>query len=320
MRKTAAALITLSIAALALAGCSSGPSFEGSSCGAEGTGDLTKVATVSGELGSRPEVKVKTPAHEEKTTVQRLIDGGGSAITDSDQLLAIDLSLYSGRTGERIVSTEYNGDLSRLTSVTSWSDQYPGIGTALKCATEGSRLVAGIPVTEFGTKAAADLELEPTDTVITVIDVTKVYLPHAEGAEQYNDALGLPTVVRAPNGRPGIIVPEAKAPKDLVVQTLIKGDGEKVTGDAPVRLNYTGVTWAERKVFDSSWGNKPVPLDLSQVIPGFAEGLKGQTVGSQVLIVVPPEQAYGDAGQGQIPPNSTLVFVVDILGVDSEAR
>lgn len=320
MRKTAAALVTLSLAALALAGCASGPSFDGASCATAGSGDLSQVATVKGELGSKPEVALRTPIKEKKTVVENAITGSGRAITAGDQLLAIDVSLYSGTTGEELVSTEYNGDLSRLSNVNSWKAQVPGIATALTCAVEGSRLVAGIPAADLGDQTAAGLKVDDGDTVVAVIDVMKVYLPHAEGALQYNDALGLPTVVRAPDGRPGIIVPDAKAPTKLVTQTLIKGDGEKVTGDVPVRVHYTGVTWAERKVFDSSWGKNPVRLDLSQVVPGFADGLKGQTVGSQVLIVIPPDQGYGDAAAGAIPANSTLVFVVDILGVDPNTQ
>jgi peptidylprolyl isomerase len=125
--------------------------------------------------------------------------------------------------------------------------------------------------------------------------------------------------VRAPDGRPGIIVPDTEPPTDLVVQTLIKGNGEEVTGDAPVRVHYTGLTWADGTVFDTTWDAEPKSIDLDTMLPGFAEALIGQTVGSQVLVVIPPDQAYGDQAQGQIPADSTLVFVVDILGIDQPA-
>jgi FKBP-type peptidyl-prolyl cis-trans isomerase len=83
-----------------------------------------------------------------------------------------------------------------------------------------------------------------------------------------------------------------------------------------VRVHYTGVTWDEREVFDSSWDSEPASMTLDSVVPGFAAALEGQTVGSQVLVVIPPEQGYGDQAQGAIPANSTLVFVIDILGLD----
>jgi len=69
-------------------------------------------------------------------------------------------------------------------------------------------------------------------------------------------------------------------------------------------------------VFDTTWDAEPKSIDLSTMLPGFAEAITGQTVGSQVLVVIPPDQAYGDQAQGQIPADSTLVFVVDILGID----
>ena len=60
-------------------------------------------------------------------------------------------------------------------------------------------------------------------------------------------------------------------------------------------------------------------MTLDGVVPGFAEALEGQTVGSQVLVVIPPELAYGEEGAGSIPANATLVFVIDILGIDTPA-
>ena len=73
------------------------------------------------------------------------------------------------------------------------------------------------------------------------------------------------------------------------------------------------------RVFDSSWSRgQPAqfPIGTGQVVAGWDEGLVGQTVGSQVLIVVPPDKGYGVAGESQagITGTDTLVFVVDILG------
>ena len=150
--------------------------------------------------------------------------------------------------------------------------------------------------------------------------MNRVYLAAANGAPQAGDRPGMPTVVLAPDGRPGVVIPDAAPPDELVVQVLKKGDGETVTGDAPVRIHYTGLTWADRTVFDSSWERgESTSMELASVVPGFAEALKGQTVGSQVLAVIPPDLAYGDAGQGPVPGGATLVFVIDILGTD-EAR
>lgn len=319
MRKTSAALITVSLTALALTGCTAAPSFEGASCERATDSHVASLATVTGDLGTEPKVTLPTPVRINESSVSDLIVGEGRAITTADQLVALDVALYAGDSGELIVATEFNGDLSRLSNIDSWAQQIPGIATALECATEGSRIITGISPEDFGAEASAGFNLGKDESVVAVIDVLKVYLPHAEGSLEFNGALGLPTVVRAPDGRPGIIVPDADAPEELVVQTLIKGDGPVVTGDEPLRVHYTGVTWEGREVFDSSWDSNAKQFDLTSVIPGFAEGLMGQTVGSQVLIVIPPALGYGEQEQAGIPANSTLVFVVDILGTDSPA-
>ena len=58
-------------------------------------------------------------------------------------------------------------------------------------------------------------------------------------------------------------------------------------------------------------------LSMTGIVPGLATALKGATVGSQILAVIPPSDGYGSTATGQIPANSTLVFVVDILGIDA---
>ena len=67
----------------------------------------------------------------------------------------------------------------------------------------------------------------------------------------------------------------------------------------PVRVHYTGVTWADHEVFDSSWDSQPASLTLDGVVPGFAQALEGATVGSQLLVVIPPDLGYGDTVQGR---------------------
>ena len=65
---------------------------------------------------------------------------------------------------------------------------------------------------------------------------------------------------------------------------------------------------------NSSWDRgQPSDFSLDQVVKGWQQGLAGQTVGSQVLLVIPPDLGYGSQKQQSIPANSTLIFVVDIL-------
>jgi len=83
-------------------------------------------------------------------------------------------------------------------------------------------------------------------------------------------------------------------------------------------VQYQGTNWRTGEVFDESWGRgTPTPFSTDQVVSGFATAMIGQEVGSQVLVVIPPAEGYGTAGQPSagIEPTDTLVFVIDILAV-----
>jgi peptidylprolyl isomerase len=297
VRKTAAALITLGLAALALAGCSAAPSFAGQACSAKPTSSvLTNSVTVKGDFGKAPEVTFATPTKVQKSSVDDLITGTGSAITAKNQPIVLDVALYDAKTGQSLGSTGFDGS-TQVADINTWDGQLKTIGDALGCATAGSRLLVGFPA---GTVA--------DDGAVAVVDVQKVFLPHAEGSLEYNDALGLPTVVRAPDGRPGIIIPDAKKPAKQVTQTLIHGDGAKVTKNDVLRVQLTSVDWDTRKVLKSTWDSQSVAIS--------AAGLEGQTVGSQVLLVIPPADATQSTGSDG---NGTQAIVVDILGVDTSA-
>lgn len=258
-----------------------------------------------------------TPFKASSIEFEDVVVGEGAPITSDDQLVLLDVTIASGDTGESLVETAYDGDLTTVSTVSRWEQAIPGFEDALDCATEGSRVVVALPPESLDAATAESVNVSEGETVLAVVDIRRVFLSKAEGTEQFNVQRGLPSVVRAPNGRPGIIVPDAAAPTDVVSQTLIAGSGPVVTGDEPVRVNYTGLTWAERTVFDTTWDKTPASFDLDTTLPAFAEALIGQTVGSQVLVVIPPDQGYGSEAQATIPADSTLVFVVDILGIDA---
>jgi peptidylprolyl isomerase len=131
----------------------------------------------------------------------------------------------------------------------------------------------------------------------------------------------IPSAANAAAG-PAIEVPAGTTPPaTLTVKTLIKGKGAVVKKGQELFLQYTGVNWRTGKVFDSSWSRgtpQPAAIGEGQVIKGWDTGLVGQTVGSRLLLIVPPADAYGSAGLSSagIKGTDTLVFVVDILAAD----
>ena len=150
--------------------------------------------------------------------------------------------------------------------------------------------------------------------VFTIMSAT-ASSTRAAGEQVTDLPSGLPTVtLDDATGKPSIDVSTYTDHGDqLVAQPLIKGSGDTVQDGQSVTVNYTG--WlTDGTQFDSSWDNgSPATFSLNQVVTGFKNGLVGQTVGSQVLLIVPPDQGYGSQAVSSIPANSTLIFVVDIL-------
>ena len=116
------------------------------------------------------------------------------------------------------------------------------------------------------------------------------------------------------------------APRDLVIKDIAPGSGDPVTGRTAILVGYTGWLYDEcapghkGTMFDTSEG-RPTPLGFmlgaGRVIRGWDEGIVGMKEGGKRLLVIPPETASGAAGApgGKIPPNSTLVFEVELVKV-----
>lgn len=119
-------------------------------------------------------------------------------------------------------------------------------------------------------------------------------------------------------GAPEVKVPDEPATK-LKVTDEVDGTGEEVMGaGAQITAHYTGVGQTTGDTFDSSWDRgDPATFSLSQVIPGWTEGLVGMKVGGRRELVIPGEQAYGaNPPSEEIQPDETLVFVIDLVRID----
>ncbi|MDN3444028.1 hypothetical protein [Microbacterium sp. APC 3901] len=299
MRKTSAVLATLSLAVLTLTGCASAPSFAGDVCDREAasTASVKDSVSVEGEVGETPDVTVYSPVKGDSTSFADVIVGEGNTLTSTSQPMVLDIAFYGGESGEKLYESEFNGDASRVHSISYWAERSAGLETVLECATGGSRIVAVLTPEDFGEANVEAFGLAKDENVVAIVDLQDVYLARAEGASQFNDARGLPSVVRAPDGTPGVIIPDSDAPTEAVTETLIKGDGAKVEKDSTVVTNIMAVGWDDKTVTSSSWGAEPN-------IGPAANELVGATVGSQLLVVVP--EADG---------NPATAIVVDILGI-----
>lgn len=314
MRLPLALMATATALAVTLTGCTAPAPEPEATAGA--SSDLIEV---TGEFGEAPRVDFPTPLAPETTQCTEVIEGDGERLVAGQQAL-VGLAVYNGATGEEIQAPQGFGDEEAL-PVLLGENTLPGLRKGLSCASEGSRVVAVVPPADaFGDEGNASFGIGADDSLVVVFDVRKAFLSRANGAAQLTRD-GFPAVVTAPDGRPGITVPEGEPFETTEVEVLKRGHGEEVESGDRVVVHYTGVLWDDNSVFDSSWEQGgPASFVVSddadsEVIPGFAEAVIGQPVGSQVGVVVAPEDGYGEAGTGTIPGGATLFFVIDILGV-----
>lgn len=117
-----------------------------------------------------------------------------------------------------------------------------------------------------------------------------------------------PSQAKAGSGQP---------PTKLVTQDVVVGKGAAAKLTDTVDVRYSGTLYSDGTLFDASWqqGNEPVNFPLDGVVPGFAQGIAGMQPGGRRVIVIPPDQGYGNRATGPIPAGSTLVFVVDLVKV-----
>jgi len=316
------ALIVATVVATSLAACASPVTTAADCTTGVKSGDASSLVTVTGEgsadsttadAASIPVVSYPTPLFTDGLEKSTISSGKGQVLQDGD-IADTTVWVYDGSTEAPITT----GNVRPLIG-----DPDNPFSKLVECSTVGSRIAATVDrsvILAPETEGAAVKD----ETIVMIIDVTARYLGKANGAEQIPQA-GMPSVVLAPDGRPGITVPNEAAPSDLKVAVLKQGDGATVADGDTVVVNYTGVVWEDKSVFSSTWEDGSAasvvvksldPTDGTGLVEGFKTALTGQKVGSQVVVVVPPAQGYaGSTPPAGVTADSTLVYVFDVLGI-----
>ncbi|MBR7831084.1 FKBP-type peptidyl-prolyl cis-trans isomerase [Actinospica sp. MGRD01-02] len=309
-RRSAAAIAAVLAALLMTCGLPSLAACSGSS------GD-SSLPRVSGALGADPQIALPDGDPPSGLVVRTLIQGAGP------QVKADDLALVY------VEGKVWAGDREVFDSYTDRQPQSVPLATGgvlpawkqLAGRRVGSRVMMVVPPSDgFGSKGDSQLNIASSDTLVFVFDVLSAVSEGAAAngsAIAYDPGKSLPTVKETSAG-PKITIPaKTSPPKKLVVKTLVKGNGAPLASGQTVVVQYSGVVWRSGRLFDSSYTTKTPDsfvLGAGQVIPGWEQGLGGVTVGSRVLLVVPPSLAYGDQAEPPyIDNNDTLVFVIDVI-------
>jgi peptidylprolyl isomerase len=289
---------------------------------AEDTDALAGVtATGPVDFKTAPEVDLgKTPISAASVQRKVLTAGTGAAATKEDTV-RIRTQIYHGTSG-KLLDDGYSKARAEEGYRLGRADLLPGFTEGLIGSQKGARVAFTIPPAKgFGDSGNAQLGITATDTIVVIADVSDVHrgLTVLEG-EGSSSPAGLPAV-QFPDGNakaPTVTIPDEDAPAETKQATLIEGDGPVVKANQFITAHYHGLLWKDGSVFDSSWERGAVadfPIGAGKVIPGWDKTLVGKTVGSRVLLVIPPEDGYGTQGNpnGGISGTDTLVFVVDIL-------
>ncbi|GIG28479.1 FKBP-type peptidyl-prolyl cis-trans isomerase [Cellulomonas marina] len=310
-RKIVAAggVLTLGLVAV-VAGCSADDGTDGASASpsssASATADTSAAdqaaleqVVVEGEPGAAATVTLPETPFTVGDVAARILTPGTGETLEEGQIVALDSTWVSGEDGSALGSTHDEGGAP---------EQLVLDGTSLPTA-----FVEALVGQQVGVRALLAIPGEPTRVAVVDIPSAQTVPDRAEGTA-VTPPEGLPTVTLAEDGAPSIEPVAGDPPTTLVSQDLITGTGPVVAETDTVIAHYSGWLW-DGTSFDSSWERgTPASFSLQQVVQGWTQGLAGKTVGSQVLLVIPPDLGYGAEDNGDIPGGSTLVFVVDLLG------
>ena len=324
---SAAALVAL---AFALTGCSGSGSNTPSasstptsiptvSAACVSGGSASDSVQVSGDFNTTPNVSMHAPLKVSSTQRTVVIEGTGDKAAPGS-IVNASFTLYNGTTGKTVTSTGYGAGRTSPITVDA-SQVITGLAKTLNCAQAGTRVVGVVPASEaFGSAGSSQLGIAANQVIVIVADVVSIVPTKAEG-DAVAPPAGLPTVTVAADGKPTLNVPAGyKPPATTQIATLIKGGGAVVGATDSVVIQYQGTNLATGKIFDQTWGATPYSGAANGFVTGFTNAIVGQTVGSQVLVVIAPADGYGPQGGNSgagIGKSDTIVFVIDILASEA---
>ncbi|HWH98640.1 MAG TPA: FKBP-type peptidyl-prolyl cis-trans isomerase [Pseudolysinimonas sp.] len=271
-------------------------------------GEASDAVVVFGGLGEAPVVTASGPFSVDRVERSVLVEGAGAPVVEGD-LVEVAITILNATSGERAPGTASARVLLEPDAV------QPGLLATILCATPGSRIVGVVPAEEaFGSVGQPELAIGPDDDLVLIVDVLAVVPTRADGApvalpDGFPD-LGLEFDA---DGRPTVTIPAIDPPGTLVSATLLEGAGAVVGADDEFLIQFQAVNWRTGDVFDETWGD--APRSLLELLPGVDAAIVGRSVGSRVVVIVPPADGFGAAGSPSsgIAGTDTVVYVVDIL-------
>lgn len=303
-------LLSLSLVGLAACGSSSSDTEEG--------GKSLSSVKIEGKQGKEPEVTFDGRLDGSKTETETVIEGDGETVADGDTASA-SFWIGNGFTQEEATSTYDQGPQS----VELTADVLKPLREAIVGHKVGDRVAVLTSAEDaYGETGNPSIGIGNKDSVLFVVDILgrSDTIPALDGpkGEEKKPAGWAPTLIEKDGVVTGLDFTDAHQPTGkLIATTLVKGDGAKVKKGQTITVDYLGQVYDADKPFDESYSKEPAefPIGVGQVIKGWDERLVGRTVGSRVILEIPPADGYGKTGNeaAGIKGTDTLFFVVDIL-------
>lgn len=306
-------LLSLSLVGLAACGSSSSDTEEG--------GKSLSSVTIEGKQGAEPKVTFDGRLDGSDDETEILVEGDGDTVEEG-QTVQANWWIGNGFTEEEAQST-YTED-GATQSVELTEDVLPFLRDAMVGNQVGDRVVVLTSAEKaYGETGNYTIGIGNKDSVLAIVDImgTKDTVPALDGprGEEKKPAGWAPTLVEEDGVITGLDFTDAHQPSgELIATTLIKGDGAVVEKGQTITVDYLGQVYDADAPFDESYTKEPAefPIGVGSVIKGWDERLVGRTVGSRVILEIPPADGYGKTGNegAGIKGTDTLFFVVDILG------
>ncbi|SED05502.1 peptidylprolyl isomerase [Streptomyces sp. 3213] len=276
--------------------------------------------TAGTKFDEKPTVAKGTGDPSKNLAVKTVIAGGGKAVAEGDFVQVN----YLGQiwSTAKVFDNSYDRKTPLVIQLAQGSI-IDGWRYGLAGRKVGSRVEMAIPPTwGYGTTGNSQAGIKGTDTLVFVIDVQDAFniKSSAKGKAVAQSDSALPKVGTNTDGKaPSVTVPKVDPPKKLVSNYVLEGDGAVVKASQTILCQFEGVVWSTGKQFESTYSQGRLSQfaisQMESVVKGLAQGVTGKKVGSRVLIVAPPDLAYGGTPPtgGTIKKGETLVFAVDIL-------
>lgn len=275
--------------------------------------------TAGTKFGEKPTVAKGSGDPSKDLAVKTVIAGSGRTVAENDFIQAN----YLGQIWSTAKVFDQSYDRTPLLMQLAQGSIIDGWRYALAGKKAGSRVLMAVPPTwGYGTAGNAQAGIKGTDTLVFVVDVINSFNSKSSstGKEVAQSDAALPKVGTNTDGKaPSIDIPKTDPPKTLVSNYVLEGDGPAVTASQTVLCQFKGEVWDSGKAFEQTYESGRLAQfaieQMQEVVKGLAQGITGKKIGSRLLIVVPPDLAYGNnpPSGGVVKKGSTLVFTVDLL-------